>query len=228
MFTLTQVSCSVLVANGSPIPVSTTGHALFPIKNPYRPLHLHNILITPHIIKNLICVRQFTRHIKCSIEFDEFGFTLKDYKTRQPLIRCDSNGPLYPVTSSAPQVFLSSSSSVWHQRLGHPGDHVLKYLISNKFISCNKEETSDICHSCHLGKHIRLPFVSFDSVFVMFFILLTPMFGLLLSLVIVVYVIMLYFLIILLIIFGYSHSNKNPMFMSNLFNSSPMSRHNLI
>ncbi|KAJ9567043.1 hypothetical protein OSB04_003009 [Centaurea solstitialis] len=157
-------SCSVLVGNGSPIPVSTTGHALFPIKNPYRPLHLHNILITPHIIKNLISVRQFTRHNKCSIEFDEFGFTLKDYKTRQPLIRCDSNGPLYPVTSSAPQVFLSSSSSVWHQRLGHPGDHVLKSLISNKFISCNKEETSAICHSCELGKHTRLPFVSSDSV----------------------------------------------------------------
>jgi hypothetical protein len=63
-----------------------------------------------------------------------------------------------------PQVFLSSSSSVWHQRLGHPGDQVLKSLISNKFISCNKKDTTDICHSCHLGKHIRLPFVSSDSV----------------------------------------------------------------
>ncbi|KAJ9560829.1 hypothetical protein OSB04_005989 [Centaurea solstitialis] len=77
---------SILVGNGSHMPVVTTGHSPFPLQNPYRPLHLRNILISPAIIKNLIFVRQFTRQNKTSIEFDSFGFTVKDYKTRHPLI----------------------------------------------------------------------------------------------------------------------------------------------
>ncbi|KAJ9566959.1 hypothetical protein OSB04_002925 [Centaurea solstitialis] len=96
-------SRSIRVGNGSLMPVLLTGHAPFPMPNPYRPLHLHNILISPNIIKNLISVRQFTRHNKVSIEFDAFGFTVKDYQTRRPLIRCDSDGPLYPVQSTTPQ-----------------------------------------------------------------------------------------------------------------------------
>ncbi|GJY29020.1 ribonuclease H-like domain-containing protein [Tanacetum coccineum] len=52
-----------------------------------------------------------------------------DYWTRQILLRCDSTGDLYPVTSlSYPQAFLVGQQT-WHQRLGHP-----------------------------LGKHVRLPF----------------------------------------------------------------------
>ena len=66
--------------------------------NPHCPLHLHNILITPHIVKKLICVRQFTRDNKVSIEFDEFDFSVKDNLTRQILLRCDSTGDLYPMT----------------------------------------------------------------------------------------------------------------------------------
>ena len=72
---------SILVGNGSQMPVMIIGHAPFPLKNPYCPLHFHNILISPAIIKNLISVRQFTRQNKTSIEFDSFGFTIKDYKT---------------------------------------------------------------------------------------------------------------------------------------------------
>ncbi|GJZ96554.1 ribonuclease H-like domain-containing protein [Tanacetum coccineum] len=96
---------SVLVGDGKSIPVTNTGHSTLP--TPYRPLHLNNVLITPNIVKNLISVRQFVRDNKCTIEFDEFGFSVKDYWTRQILLRCDSMGDLYPVTSlSYPQAFL--------------------------------------------------------------------------------------------------------------------------
>ncbi|KAL4557518.1 hypothetical protein LXL04_035699 [Taraxacum kok-saghyz] len=63
-------------------------------------------------------VRKLTRDNKCTIEFDEFGFSVKDFLTRQTLLRCDSSGDLYPVTNPSPQAFLSVSSSTWHQRLG--------------------------------------------------------------------------------------------------------------
>ncbi|GKC29379.1 ribonuclease H-like domain-containing protein, partial [Tanacetum coccineum] len=49
--------------------------------------------------------------------------SVKDYLTRHILLRCDSSGDLYPVTkpSTSPIAFLSTSASMWHQRLGHPG-----------------------------------------------------------------------------------------------------------
>ncbi|GKB01676.1 ribonuclease H-like domain-containing protein [Tanacetum coccineum] len=147
---------SVFVGDENSIPVTNTGHSTLP--TPYRPLHLNNVLITPNIVKILISVRQFVCDNKCTIEFDEFGFSVKDLWTRQILLRCDSSGDLYPVTSpSYPQALLVSQHT-WHQRLGHPGSEVLRNLVSNNFISCNQTKSPVLCHACQLGKHVRLPF----------------------------------------------------------------------
>ncbi|GJX32733.1 ribonuclease H-like domain-containing protein [Tanacetum coccineum] len=85
--------------------------------------------------------------------------------TRRVLLRCDSTGDLYPVTapSPIPSAFLVSHQT-WHQRLGHPGSEVLRRLISNNVISCNKEKPLVLCHACQLGKHVRLPFVSSSTI----------------------------------------------------------------
>ncbi|GJV32308.1 ribonuclease H-like domain-containing protein [Tanacetum coccineum] len=110
---------SVIVGNGSFIPVTHSGHLQIP--NPYRPLHLKNILVTPNIIKNLVSIRKFTTGNKCSIDFDPYGFTVRDYHTRQTLLRCDSTGDLYPLHVAASAVaLLTKNHSLWHQRLGHP------------------------------------------------------------------------------------------------------------
>nr|GEU40046.1 ribonuclease H-like domain-containing protein [Tanacetum cinerariifolium] len=46
----------------------------------------------------------------CTIEFDAFGFFVKDFLTCRVLLRCDSTSDLYPVTapSSIPHAFLTS------------------------------------------------------------------------------------------------------------------------
>nr|GEU50484.1 ribonuclease H-like domain-containing protein [Tanacetum cinerariifolium] len=108
----------------------------------------------------------FTRDINCTIEFDAFGFSVKDFLTRHILLRCDSSSDLYPVTqpSSLPSALMSLSSSTWHQRLGHPGDEVLRSLTSRDFISCNKEKSPHVCHASQLGKHVKLPFSSSTSI----------------------------------------------------------------
>ncbi|GKA03131.1 ribonuclease H-like domain-containing protein [Tanacetum coccineum] len=86
------------------------------------------------------------------IEFGEWYFIINGGR------RCDSTGDLYPVTSpSYPQAFLVGQQT-WHQRLGHPGSEVLRLLVSNNLISCNKTQSSVLCHACQLGKHVRLPF----------------------------------------------------------------------
>nr|GEV26426.1 hypothetical protein [Tanacetum cinerariifolium] len=57
--------------------------------------------------------RQFTRDNDVSVEFDAYGFSVKDYQTWWLLLRCDSTGDLYPVTqqpwSQTPVVLLSFS-----------------------------------------------------------------------------------------------------------------------
>ncbi|GJY26292.1 ribonuclease H-like domain-containing protein [Tanacetum coccineum] len=125
----------VHVGNDKSIPITNTGHSIIP--SHHHPLHLHNVLVTPNIIKNLISVRQFTRDNNCTIEFDAFSFYVKDYLTRHILLRCDSSGDLYPVTksSTSPIAFLSTSASTWHQRLGHPGVNMVcsMWLFKHKF-----------------------------------------------------------------------------------------------
>nr|GEZ82724.1 ribonuclease H-like domain-containing protein [Tanacetum cinerariifolium] len=91
---------SVSVDDGHSMPVTNTGHSILP--TPTRSLHLNNVLITPHIVKNLIYVRQFVRDNNWTIKFDAFGFSVKDFLTRRVLHRCDSTRDLYPVTVPSP------------------------------------------------------------------------------------------------------------------------------
>nr|GEU84566.1 ribonuclease H-like domain-containing protein [Tanacetum cinerariifolium] len=60
------------------------------------------------LFASTVQVRQFVRDNKCTIKFDEFDFSVKDFWTHQILLRCDSTGDLYPVTSpSYPKAFLA-------------------------------------------------------------------------------------------------------------------------
>ncbi|GJS93127.1 hypothetical protein Tco_0800095 [Tanacetum coccineum] len=127
---------SVSVGDDYSILVTNSGHSVF--HTLHRPLHLNNVLFTPNIVKNLIYVRQFVRDMYCTVEFDAFGFSVKDFLTRQVLLRCDSTRNLYPVTkpSAIPHAFLTSQY-IWHQRLGHSGSEVLRRILFSNSISCN-------------------------------------------------------------------------------------------
>ncbi|GJV14785.1 ribonuclease H-like domain-containing protein [Tanacetum coccineum] len=151
---------SIHVGDGNSILVTNIGHSIIP--SIHRPLHLYNVPVTPNIIKNLIFVRQFIRDNNCTIEFDAFGFSVKEFLTRHIFLRCDSSRDLYPVTKSSttPTAFLVN----YPYQVGYPGDEVLRSLVSRQFISFNKEKTSHICHACQLGKHVKLPFHSSDSI----------------------------------------------------------------
>ncbi|GJV66159.1 ribonuclease H-like domain-containing protein [Tanacetum coccineum] len=86
---------------------------------------------------------QFVRDNNCTIEFDAFGFSVKDFMTCRVLLRCDSTRDLYPVTAPSPSPhFFLVSQHTWHQRLGHPRSEVLRRLVSNNSITCNKEKLS--------------------------------------------------------------------------------------
>ncbi|GKE22753.1 ribonuclease H-like domain-containing protein [Tanacetum coccineum] len=170
-FSNSSMYLSVFVGNSHFIPVTHTEHSFLHTFSKH--LHLNHILVTPHIIKNLIPVCQFTRDNDVSVKFDAYDFSVKDYQTGRLLLHCVSTSDLYPVTqqhsSQTLVVLISFSSSTWHGRLGHPEDDVLRRLESKKLISSHKSKLSTLCHACQLGKHAKLPFYnsesSVDSVF---------------------------------------------------------------
>ncbi|KAI3797236.1 hypothetical protein L1987_32491 [Smallanthus sonchifolius] len=152
---------NILVGDGNTLPITGSGHGLKRVDD--KTYNLNNILVAPQIIKNLLSVRKFTRDNLVSIEFDPYGFTLKDLKSGRILSRHNSTGDLYPFTSSH-LACLTSSSNKWHNRLGHPGRQSLNYLSSRFFIPCNKDSTDHFCHSCQVSNSKRLPFVDSNSV----------------------------------------------------------------
>ncbi|GJT49401.1 ribonuclease H-like domain-containing protein [Tanacetum coccineum] len=101
------------------IPVTNSGHSILPTTSRY--LHLNNVLITPHIVKNLIYARQFVRDNNYTIKFDAFGFSVKDFLTRRVLLHCDSTGDLYPITtpSPIPHAFLCDHGGEFDNRALH-------------------------------------------------------------------------------------------------------------
>jgi GAG-pre-integrase domain len=48
-------------------------------------------------------------------------------------------------------------NNLWHKRVGHPSDWILKYIFNFQNIDCSK------CETYKLAKHTRLSFVTSNS-----------------------------------------------------------------
>ena len=97
------------------------------------------------------------------MEFDPFGCSVKDLLSRNLIVRCNSSGPLYPLhLPAAHSLVATSSPSLWHRRLGHPGREALAKLAS-VLPTCPSDGASSLCHAYQLGRHIRLPFSASSS-----------------------------------------------------------------
>jgi hypothetical protein len=133
---------SIIIGNGSLLPVTSTGHTYFSSIN--RTLHLYDILVSPDIINNLVSVYRFTTDNLVSVEFDLYGLSVKDLQTKNMIVRCNSSGQLYPLfpstDTSLPQAFLADgqSSTVWHRHLDHLSNEAFSTLARSSAISCNK------------------------------------------------------------------------------------------
>jgi hypothetical protein len=75
-----------LWGNGSSLLVTLVGDTTLP-----GPFYLNIVLVTPDIIQNLLSVRRFSTGNWCSIEFDNFGLSMKDLSTRNMITRCDTS-----------------------------------------------------------------------------------------------------------------------------------------
>jgi hypothetical protein len=135
------------------------------------PFYLHNVLVTPDIIQNLLSVGRFTIDNWCSMEFDPYGLSVKNLSSQNVIARCNSSGALYtmcmpshstPSPCAPPAVVLAASASTWHRRLGHPSVDALSKLSSDSSVVCSRR-THDFCHACQLSCHTSMPFASSTS-----------------------------------------------------------------
>jgi uncharacterized membrane protein YgcG len=138
---------SIMVANGSCLPVTSVGAAGSP-----GSFRIPDVLVAPSLVHNLPSIRCFTTDNSCSVEFDSSSLTVKDSETQRPLLRCDNTGPLYtlrlphaiPSSSSTPTIAAAfaatTSSTTWHRRLGHPGRDALMQLTRSA-TNCRRFET---------------------------------------------------------------------------------------
>jgi hypothetical protein len=162
------LNTSIIVGNGAPLPVHHMGSSTIP--TPSSTLHLCNVLISPHLIKNLISVRAPTRDNLVSVTFDPFCFS-KDFRTGTTLLRCDSTGELYPLriitnkdcSRSSHSFLVPHNSKMWHAHLGHPGHGQLHRILSTFDFQCSRSDIHS-CLSCRLGKHVRLSFSDSSNV----------------------------------------------------------------
>jgi hypothetical protein len=133
---------------------------------------LNNVIFVLHLLHNLVSISKFTHDNFCSFEFEAFGFSVKDQKTRHVLLRCNSNEDLciFPdttctswATSTMLAMIATSTAELWHERLGHPIHDTMSVLQHLYFVKLNKIRRTSVCHACQLGKHVRLPFSSSNS-----------------------------------------------------------------
>lgn len=120
----------IYVGNGHSIPIKGSCNATLSFPN--HSSILKTVMLEPQIIKNLISIRKFTSENYVYVEFDSYGFSVKDLIIGMILSRQNSYGELYLVTSVAPLITIllsTSSSNLWHNRLGHPSDNILDHLF---------------------------------------------------------------------------------------------------
>jgi hypothetical protein len=102
----------VTIGNGDVVPISSSRHALL-MSSSGHSFKLNNVLLVPHLIRNFLSIRKFTRDNRCSIEFDAFGFYVKDPKTRREILCLNSDRDLWYVVNvsiiiDAPYLFYTN------------------------------------------------------------------------------------------------------------------------
>lgn len=162
-----NISCLTDIKEVLPLPVGLLdGQHVMAVKEGVVRLTdtitLHNILIVPKLNCNLISVSQLSDDLKCCLITNSSICAIQDLQMREVIGTGERRDGLYylcegPKFQEVLAVSIASSSSLelWHIRLGHPSEKVVKWLpfFSDTTCSLNKD-----CEVCHRAKHSRSSF----------------------------------------------------------------------
>ena len=93
-------------------------------------LVIHNVLFVPQLTCNLISVTQLNDELNCCVQFTNKLCVIQDLSTRTVIGVGERYDGLY-FFRGVPRVNVIAVDCVvglWHQRMGHPSDNVLKLL----------------------------------------------------------------------------------------------------
>lgn len=140
-----------------------------------RPIILKNVMYVPNLSKNLLSVRVMTRN-RGHVTFHQGGATIKKVHFSLPAVL---EGTLYVVTTSTdsqgdlkagsgtsdkssahddPSALAASSSSLWHQRLGHRNGEDMRKLGNMAVGIPQGLKINGKCDTCEVAKHVRASF----------------------------------------------------------------------
>lgn len=144
----------------------------------HKSLKLQDVLFVPSFKHNLLSVSKLSKCNQIKFIFFLNYCALQDLKTDQHIVVGKATGQLYLLDSKSfvkqedevghsldirYKAFTNAcletktiDMSMWHQRLGHPSNTVIRHLPFNK----NKEKLPVICDVCHFSKQTKLPFPS--------------------------------------------------------------------
>ncbi|KAL4569482.1 hypothetical protein LXL04_025120 [Taraxacum kok-saghyz] len=156
------------VGNGKGLPILHIGSKRF--YSPHKTFSIKNILHVPDIKKHLLSVQQFCHDNDVFFEFHSSFFAVKDESTHNTLLTGPSDGGLYtfrlPAFQPLSKVAFSStrtSSTIWHQRLGHPHSQLFKFMLSKFHLPVSNNSLNSPCNSCFIGKSSKLHLLPSDN-----------------------------------------------------------------
>jgi len=112
-------------------------------------LQLDNVLFVPQLNCNLISVSQLIDASNCIVQFTNALCVIQDRRTRMLIGAGERTDGLY-FFRGVPKVhaltFRDSSIDLWHHRLGHPSEKVLKFIPHvSQFYRSNNNTICDVC-----------------------------------------------------------------------------------
>ncbi|GKC54865.1 putative RNA-directed DNA polymerase [Tanacetum coccineum] len=153
---------ALYVGNSKGLPMLHIGS--YKVYLPQKTFSLKNILHVPEISHNLLSVHKFCHDNDVFLEFHTSYFVVKDESTHTTLLTGPSKHGLYTITlpqlKSINKVSFSAvraSPTIWHRRLEHPHQRLLRSMLSNFSLPVTNKSLSNFCNSCTLGKSSKLP-----------------------------------------------------------------------
>ncbi|KAJ0555649.1 putative RNA-directed DNA polymerase [Helianthus annuus] len=121
---------------------------------------LYDVFVVPDYCVNLISVYKLAKDSKVSVLFDESACYLQDSLTKKILVTGSQHDGLYFCVELSVSTCFSCNSvdltSLWHARLGHPSEIVLKVLKND--LNLKHFDKNIPCETCHKSKQHRDPF----------------------------------------------------------------------
>ncbi|KAK9067609.1 hypothetical protein SSX86_011720 [Deinandra increscens subsp. villosa] len=156
-----QGKTKVFFGDGKSLPVTHTGTSTVSNK-----LLLRDILVIPHLTKNLLSVSKLTMDYPVDVLFSQPFFTIQDRKTKMVLAKGRCENGLYVLKDEPEQALTAShgvsnraSYELWHKRLGHVSFDIISILNKLGVLSVTSLlPKPTICVSCELSKGHKLPF----------------------------------------------------------------------